>query len=143
MARIGFDPTTYNKSTQEFTLGQRLEYNGKEYIFMKAAVAFTVGIPAEVNATAWNAVPAADGTSTGRKCFGVSCGTITIAYYGFFIVRGYITNLVTDGNVAAGDFIKTGTATGVRDTSTLSIDFAYAPVADTGTVGTVYVCCDV
>lgn len=143
MARLGFDPTTYNKSVQEYTLGQRLDYAGREYVFIKMAEATTAGIPLEVGSTPWNCYKAGSGSATGRKCFGVPQGSISSGNYGFSLVRGYITNLVTDGNVVAGDFLKTGTATGVRDTSTLSIDFGYADAADAGTVGTAYIFCGV
>lgn len=132
MARIGFDPTTYNKSSAEYTMGQYLDYNGKMYRYIKALEALTAGIPCEWGDTTYGVYKAAHASSTGRRCAGVSVGSITLNYYGFIQTNG-IVSVTTDGNVVKGDFLKTGTAVALRDTSTLSIDFGYALADDSST----------
>lgn len=72
---------------------------------------------------------------------GVAVSAIPAGSYGWVQVKGRNASLVTDGNVAAGDPVGShgGTLAGSVYTVTkgLGTDFAYAPVADTGTVGTV------
>ena len=138
MANIISDPVTTNDATAKYQVGKIYEFNGNLYRYVQSLEALAAGVPCEYgDATMTGVYKAANGSSKGRKCAGIALLTTTINYYCFLQCSG-IASIVTDGNVVAGDFIKTGTAAGVRDTSTLSIDFAFAPADDVSTTGTVY-----
>lgn len=141
MANIICDPTTCNDAVARYTVGKLYEFNGILYRYMQSLEALAAGVPCEYgDATLTGVYKAAHASAKGRKCAGVALLTTTINYYCFLQVTGS-ASIVTDGNVVAGDFIKCGTAAGVRDTSTLSYDFAFAPADDVSTTGTVYLNC--
>lgn len=137
---ISFDPATINQSTTgDFSLGQKLEYLGKWYEFVKLtdAVNGANGMVTEAATPVTDGflvtVVRAGGSSLGRIPRGVLVGTVTAGNYCFQLIDGY-HSAVKD---AAGALSTVGFK--VTTHATTDGDAAATTVYTDKTIGTVYV----
>lgn len=127
MNTVGFDPTNTNHVKSLFTVGAIYWLNGIPYRYMQAEDANI----AAGNVICWSTTAGkvtadiAGGTSTGKPA-GVAQCAVTDGYFGFFQCGGLgQVAIVTDGAVAADDFLIPHASTnGAVDTGTLGTNDA-------------------
>lgn len=117
MARVGFDPTTYNSATAEYTVGAKLYFDGTGYWYryVKAQASIANGDVCVIGTnTVTNSqlevVPAntasAVGTGTSERTKGVGVGTITAGNFGFILCDGLHTAIKDAANgCTAGSYL--------------------------------------
>lgn len=146
-------PTATNDSTPKATVGALYAYGGNIYRYMQAEdTAWVAGYALQYTDVFGEATIDVSGGSAIGGAAGIAQCAVTDGYYGYVLVKGYATNLLTDNSVAAGDLLVGGSADGtliplamashgVVVTRLKAGIFGIAPVADSGTVGTAYIDC--
>jgi hypothetical protein len=159
MARVCTDPYTSNHLTPRATPGtiadgiDELGFPAK-FIYVQHVNAVTVvkghcailaAVPAAGSFKVTNDVSGGATTPiAGHIAVGSYCAVITENYYCWVLCRGWETNLLGDGSVAAGEAITAKAADGTWDTLATTIPpSGYAATADSGspTVFTGFVRC--
>jgi hypothetical protein len=133
-------------TSADYNLGQlSICDDGKMYRYVQFAdsVAVVAGSVVCYDGSASNVVTpdvSADGNSD--LCAGVAVAAValntTTPQYGWIQVSGYCSNIQTDTNVAAGDFLISGTGDGVAHTMSAGEEhkvFAVADAEDSGSTG--------
>lgn len=159
MARVMTDPYTSNHLTPRCTPGticdgmDELNFPAK-FMYVQHVNAVTVvkghcailaAVPASGSFIVTNDVSGGSTTPiAGPIAIGSYCAVITENYYCWVLVRGWETNLLGDGSVAAGESITAKATDGTWDTAASAIPTSgYCALNDTGspTVFTGYVKC--
>ena len=110
MKSINATKLAANDATATDTPGEyRMSADGKIYRYVQALdIAVANGLVVE-NADAANSyevsIDRAGGSSIGRIPAGVGIGAITADYYGWVLVRGVHTSVLSDGSVAVGEAV--------------------------------------
>ena len=108
MKSINATKLAANDATATDTPGAyRQAADGKIYRYVQAVdIAVANGYVVTVADAADDSIVSADatgGTAIGEIPAGVGIGTITADYYGWVLVKGVHTSVLSDGSVAAGD----------------------------------------
>lgn len=113
---IGFDPSVYNSTTADYTLGASYwATDGREFRYVKALSALAVG-----DVCCWTATTPTSYTVSQSKTApaldycpaGIAVGTITSGNYGFILVKGYHASVKDAANACtAGAKLRVMTTT--------------------------------
>lgn len=116
---IGFDPSVYNSSsnTEGFTLGQTYDYNGRLFRFVQnstdAALA-NGAVAVWASLTNYVVTGASRATAIGGVApnapAGVAVGAVSISNYGFILVKGLHTAVISTATTALVPQMASATA---------------------------------
>ena len=122
MARIGFDPSVISDASPTFTLGEVLSYQGNLFRYIQVVDLATVNGSLLTYSTATSGFVGTTDRSGGTalaelKPIGVAMGVIAVNQYGFVMVCGTHTAVLSDGAVVAGESVMPhATTDGTMDT---------------------------
>lgn len=148
-------PNATNDASPKATVGGLYTHGGNIYRYMQAEdQAWVAGYALQFTDTFGEATTDVSGGSASGGAAGIAQYAVTDAYYGYVLVKGYATGLLTNGSVAAGDILWGGSADGTLIPLALSGAslnlanaalkkgiFGVADKADSGTAGTGFIDC--